>query len=68
MGRSVILRKTKENREGDIQIKVLGETSNFIIYSGTGTAHISKKIKKMTITDNLTIYFKIASERRKANE
>jgi hypothetical protein len=65
MGRSVVLRRTKENREGDIQIKVLGETSNFMIYSGTGTAHISKKIKKMAITDNLIIYFKIAKERRK---
>jgi acyl CoA:acetate/3-ketoacid CoA transferase beta subunit len=64
MGRSIILRKAKKNMEGDIQIKVIGETFNFMVYGGCGAMHIHKKIKKMTITDNLKIWFRLASESR----
>jgi len=62
MGRSIVLRKTKKNKDGDIKITVLGETFNFSIYSGIGTLLINKKLRKMIVTDELKMWFKIARE------
>jgi hypothetical protein len=64
MARSVILRKTKENRESNIQIKVLGQTFNFIVYGGIGILQINQKLRKMQITDDLKMWFKISREKR----
>jgi hypothetical protein len=63
VARSVILRKTKENRESNIQIKVLGQTFNFIVYGGIGILQINQKLRKMQITDDLKMWFKISREK-----
>jgi len=64
MSRSIVLRKAKKNKDGDIKITVLGETFNFTIYGGIGTLLINQKLRKMIVTDELKMWFKIANETR----